>query len=248
MLTLYHYWSSVCSQKVRLCLCEIGLDWESRHVDLFRFENYDPEYLALNPNGVVPTLVHDGRAVIESTIIDEYLADRFDAPWLRPEDPYARARMRLWTKHVDEAVHPAVATASVNVRHRPRLAKFGETELLAMAERIPDPARRHRWLCRARDGIPEAEEKAAFDRLAATLDRMEAALAESPWLAGKIYSLADIAMAPYANRIEALGRSEWLDDTSRPGVARWWECLRARAAYDEAFSFANPEPDDPVKR
>ena len=40
MLTLYHYWSSVCSQKARMCLAEKGLDWQSHHVDIFKFENY----------------------------------------------------------------------------------------------------------------------------------------------------------------------------------------------------------------
>jgi hypothetical protein len=42
MLTLYHYWSSVCSQKARMCLAEKGLDWQSHHVDIFKFENYEP--------------------------------------------------------------------------------------------------------------------------------------------------------------------------------------------------------------
>ena len=53
MLRLYHYWSSVCSQKVRMCLAEKGLDWESRHVDIFAFENYEPAYTTLNPKAVV---------------------------------------------------------------------------------------------------------------------------------------------------------------------------------------------------
>ena len=60
MLRLYHYWSSVCSQKVRMCLAEKSLDWESRHVDIFAFENYEPAYTRLNPKAVVPTLDYDG--------------------------------------------------------------------------------------------------------------------------------------------------------------------------------------------
>ena len=62
MLRLYHYWSSVCSQKVRMCLAEKGLEWESRHVDIFAFENYEPAYTKLNPKAVVPTLDHDGKS------------------------------------------------------------------------------------------------------------------------------------------------------------------------------------------
>src|SRR5438105_856713 len=104
MLTLYDFGNSVCCQKVRITLVEKGLTWESRRVDLFKTEQYDPEYLKLNPKGVVPTLVHDGTPVIESTLICEYLDDTFPDPPLVPKDPAERARMRLWSKFVDEGL------------------------------------------------------------------------------------------------------------------------------------------------
>ena len=65
MITLYDFGNSVCCQKVRITLTAKGLDWDSVRVDLFRSEQYDPKYLALNPKGVVPTLLHDGKPVIE---------------------------------------------------------------------------------------------------------------------------------------------------------------------------------------
>ena len=74
-LILYDFGNSVCCQKVRITLVEKGLTWEARKVDLFKTEQYDPQYLKLNPKGVVPTLVHDGTPVIESTLICEYLDD-----------------------------------------------------------------------------------------------------------------------------------------------------------------------------
>ena len=61
MLELYHDWDSLCSYKVRVCLAEKGLDGMERLVALGRFENLQPKYLSLNPNGVGPTLVHDGE-------------------------------------------------------------------------------------------------------------------------------------------------------------------------------------------
>ena len=75
-----------------------GLDWESVKVDLFRAEQYAPKYLKLNPKGVVPTLVHNGKAIFESTLICEYLDDTFPEPRLIPADPWLRTRMRLWSK------------------------------------------------------------------------------------------------------------------------------------------------------
>ncbi len=113
MLTLYHYWSSVCSQKARICLAEKGLKWQSKHVDLFMFDNWDPSYVALNPKGVVPTLDHDGRIVIESNLIIEYLEEAVpEAPRFRPDDAHARARMRLWIYDSEEIAHPSVNTLS----------------------------------------------------------------------------------------------------------------------------------------
>ena len=85
MLTLYDYGNSVCCQKVRITLREKGLDWDAIRVDLFASEQYDPKYLKLNPKGVVPTLVHDGVPVIESTLICEYLDETFPDPPLAPK-------------------------------------------------------------------------------------------------------------------------------------------------------------------
>ena len=76
MVELYHFWSSVCSVRVRMALEEKGVPWTSRYVDLFKFDQMRPDYLAINPDGVVPTLVHDGQVVRESSIICEYINTR----------------------------------------------------------------------------------------------------------------------------------------------------------------------------
>jgi len=102
MLTLYDFGNSVCCQKVRITLTAKGLAWDAIPIDLFKSEQYDPKYLKLNPKGVVPTLVHDGTPVIESTLICEYLDETFPDPPLMPKEAAARTRMRLWSKMVDE--------------------------------------------------------------------------------------------------------------------------------------------------
>ena len=73
MLTLYTFHNSICTQKVFITLAEKDLSYDEHLINLFAAEQYDPEYLKLNPKGVVPTLVHDGRAIPES-----YLDARFD--------------------------------------------------------------------------------------------------------------------------------------------------------------------------
>jgi glutathione S-transferase len=95
LIRLYHATTSVCAIKARLALAEKNLAWESELLDLRRGEQHRPEYLKLNPGGVVPTLVHDNRVVVESTRIIEYLDEAFAAPPLMPKVPYERATARL---------------------------------------------------------------------------------------------------------------------------------------------------------
>ena len=126
MLTLDHYWSSVCSQKVRFCLAEKGLGWWVRHIDLFIFDHWQPDYLTLNPKAVVPTLDHDGDELIESNVIVEYREDMFDGFSLSPDKPLAKARVRLWLYNSESIAHLSVNMASYNPRHAPRLARFSK--------------------------------------------------------------------------------------------------------------------------
>lgn len=104
MLVLHHAWRSSASRRVRMFLEEKGLAYESHPVDLAKMEHHTPEYLKINPNGVIPALVHDGRALHESGTICEYIDDAFDGPPLRPEGAYERATMRNWIRHADERI------------------------------------------------------------------------------------------------------------------------------------------------
>src|SRR5262249_36014973 len=94
-MELYHTVNSVCAQKVRIQLEEKGLPWTSRLMTL-RGDQFAPEYLKLNPNGVVPTLVHDGEPVIESSVILYYLEECFPQPSLMPRAPRGRMVVRLY--------------------------------------------------------------------------------------------------------------------------------------------------------
>lgn len=250
MLKLYHYWSSVCSQKARLCLAEKGLPWESEHVDIFRFENYEPAYTRLNPKAVVPTLDHDGRILIESNVILEYLEDTFPQVRLRPEDAFERAMMRLWVYNSEEGAHWNVNVCSHNARHAKRLQAAGISDeaVLAAADKCPNPMIGLRLRRRVEVGVSEAEEDEAYAKIDFLLDQMEARLAHGPWLAGSSYSLADIAMAPMINRVEVLPRPELIGAAKRPHIADWWRRMQARPAFTVAFSFKNPDVNDPVKR
>lgn len=243
MLTLYNHNLSVCVQKVRLAMSEKGLDWQDHNIDLMRSDQVSPEYLAVNPKGTVPALDHDGKVVIESTIILEYLDDVFPEPALRPADPHARARMRVWTKIPDDGLHAACGTVSYAAAFGPQvLAHHGKEELDARLAKLPDRARAARQKELLEKGIEAsfvADHLKLHDKV---LKDMEATLAEQPWLGGADFSLADCAILPYVWRLERLNfAGMWAD---RPRVADWFARAKARPSWDRAMEAYATKLDD----
>src|SRR5580698_2422412 len=125
MIELYHHGSSVCAAKVRLVLAEKLLEWDGHDVDILKGEQFNRDYIKLNPKAVVPTLVHDGVPILESTVICEYLDETFPDPPLKPSTAWERADMRLWTKAVDEVLHPMCGEITFAACHRHIVARLG---------------------------------------------------------------------------------------------------------------------------
>jgi glutathione S-transferase len=230
-LTLYHNDMSVCAQKVRLTLAEKGLAYESRHLNLRAGDQKTPDYLKLNPNGYVPTLVHDDFVLCESTVICEYLDDAFPQPALKPADARGRARMRGFTKFIDAAIFPATGTVSMSIAFHHQY----QPDVLAKME-VARPG----WLANFRNLQKGADNPAfpnAIRRLDKMLEDMEAALSSHgrPWLTGDMYTLADVGNAPYVTRLDHL---KFLAPmiAHRSHVAAWYERMAARPGYQEAMA------------
>lgn len=233
-LELYHADHSVCAQKVRLALAEKRLDWRSHLLDLLAGDSHTPDYRRINPNAVVPALLHDGRVVVESTVINEYLDDTFSDPPLRPADSLDRATMRLWTKQLDEGVHFATGVVSNGIALQPlRLKNRSREELLAEIERMPDPARRERQREALEKGLDSRFFKDAIRRLDRLLADMETTLSRTPFLAGERYSLADAGLTPYVTRMRNLRVIDAM--VARPHVAAWFGRMEARPSYEAAI-------------
>jgi glutathione S-transferase len=223
MLTLYDFGNSVCCQKVRITLRAKGLDWEARRVDLFKSEQYDPQYLKMNPKGVVPTLVHEGKPVIESTLICEYLDEAFPNPSLMPKDAHSRTRMRLWSKFVDEGLHDGVTELSFSAMFRERMRAMTDEMREKRFKNVGDPRRTDRFRSTYEHGAKSpfvVHGIAAYERAFRLMDETLAGHGK-PWIVGDAVTLADINMMPYAARLEYLGLIDaWLD--IRPRVRDWW--------------------------
>ncbi|HEX5046465.1 MAG TPA: glutathione S-transferase N-terminal domain-containing protein [Gammaproteobacteria bacterium] len=238
MLELYHHGTSACAAKVRFAIEEKRLAWTGRYVDILRGEQFTPEFLAVNPKAVVPVLVHDGTAITESTVICEYLEDAFPDPPLYPESPLERARARLWTKAVDEELHPACSAITYVTSHRHTILRNGAGSFEDFMRRggsegAAARALKWQWI---EHGLaaPGAADKIRL--YAAYLDKMELALRDGDWLVGGRFTIADVAMTPYVNRLAALSMDGLWTGARLPRVADWFARVRARPAFAAAFA------------
>lgn len=240
MLELYHHNTSVCAVKVRLTLSEKELDWKGHYIDIIAGEQFTPAFAAINPKCEVPVLVHDGRVVRESALIDEYLDEAFPEVELSPRDPHDRFQMRLWARIPDDGIHFACADLTFAVHHRHRILEMSDEDRNAFLAKTQDPTLRERKKAAVLEGFETPFIRAAVELYERTLDRMNVQLETTEWLVGERYSLADIALTPYVNRLWMFGYGEdWRK--SRPALSRWFEAVRERPNFREAVSDWHPE-------
>jgi len=234
-LVLYDSPGSPCARRVRIVLLEKGLTWATRLVDLTKMEQKRPEYLALNPNGVVPTLVHGERVLYESNVITEYLDDLFPDPPLYPRAPWERAQAKMWQAFelaMAKEFRPLMYARVIGPydRQRPR------EEVLADARRSTDDPAHLDWVRRVYDGevLDDAESRHAESLLVQRLDRLEAALQARDWLVGDVYTIADLSVAP---RIEMYPMVQLpLDPARHPRVCAWIARVEARPAFAQSVA------------
>lgn len=234
MITLHHAWRSSASRRVRLCLEEKGLSYEGHYVDLETMQHHSPEYLRINPLGVIPTLIHDGKPLHESGTICEYLDETFPDPPLRPQAPYDRALMRNWIRHIDGLIGNLII---FNWRHhlQKTAQQWTDEELAERLKKVPSKERQEAWLRVARKPYTEEEREAARVKLRELLlDRMEEALKSSGWLVGRTYSIADIAAVPFVKRIDEEISPDDVTAKKHPRVTEWWAKIQVRPAFARA--------------
>jgi glutathione S-transferase len=232
MLELYHSVNSVCAQKVRIALAEKGLTCQE-HLMTLQGDQFEPAYLKLNPNAVVPTLIHDGRPVIESSVILYYLDEAFPEKPLMPKDLHDRATVRLFNKLIDEYVHTACMTLSFATAFRARMARMSEAAREADFAKSPNQKRSDIKRDVTAHGLGSHYAIEAVAQHEKLLTLMEQALQRGSFLAGNAYSLADIGVLPYILRLELVNLARMWD--TRPGVAGWWERVKSRASTQDTI-------------
>ena len=238
-LKYYHAEPLANSLKSMVPLKEKGLSYESIYVDLHKFEQHSDWFVAINPEGQVPVLDHDGTIITHTTVINEYLEDAFpdmqpgDGP-LRPRDAVGAARMRYWNKFVDEHVMNHVSMHGWHRMIRIVTHNIEQGTFDQLMERIPLPDQRKKWMT-ARSGFSEADLANATDKIVYALNKIEGQLGQTAWLAGDTYTLADINFYSHCGAMVERMFPELEVAANYPRICAWREKVSARPAVAEAL-------------
>ena len=235
MLELYHGGSSVCSAKVRVGLAEKELDWASHPVNLQKGEQFDPAYLKVNAKAVVPTLIHDGFIIGESSIILEFVDALSSTNTLMPEDAHQQVTAKLWLLRCLD-IHGAINTMTFSTVGRQNiLANRTPEQIAAMIAKMPNPKAAAKRADLMAKGLDSDHVRSDFDVLHKTLSDMQSALEKGPWMNGDRYSIIDTAIISYIDRLDRLGMSGLWEDRF-PRVGDWLEASRKRPSYEAGIN------------
>ena len=238
--TLYHHGSSVCAAKVRFAMAEKGLDWDGVYIDILKGEQFEPDYMKLNSKAVVPTLKDGDKIITDSTVICEYLDHIAPETSLHPIDPMERAAVRYWTKAVDEDLHPACGAMTFLCSHRHTVLKnLGPEGAEKFLASTPEFSVTSDWksfkdsIVRHGFDAPGALEKVKlYDNY---LFKMEKALEGQDWLVGNTFSIADVALTPYVNRLAMMSMRGMWEGGRLPNVESWFNRVEALPNFKKGF-------------
>jgi len=230
-----HFVRSSCSQKLRIFLNLKGISWESHHIDLPAYENFQPWFLGINPRGLVPVLVHDGDVHVESNDIIVYLEKTFPTPKLIPaghEDDVAAL-----LKHEDD-LHLDLRTLSFRFMFAsagpPKPAEVLRSYAANGSGTVQGVVDRHKriqieyWQRAAQEGFPDDRVRASARAFRNEFEAMDKTLARQPYLIGEDLSVLDIAWLIYAHRLAQIG---YPFERLHPHVFAWQERLAARPEF-----------------
>jgi GST-like protein len=235
MLELYTWDPNSNSGKPIFALKEKGVEFEYHHIDLLKFEQHAPEYVKINPAGTVPTLIHDGLIFTESTPMCEYIDGEFDGPPLRPDDPMQRYRMRWWCWYIDTQFAPALSVIGWHTFMGPMVRKKSPAEIERLIARIPTKERRIAWSTAVKSSFTEEQLEHARSRVNDGIQLMNEQLAETDYMAGPGYSIADTVTFANAYALP-VSVPQFANENKAPHYMAWLHRIYRRPASREAFA------------
>ncbi len=245
-VTLYHWEPNANSGKPMLALMEKGVAFNSHYLDLLNFDQHKPAYLAVNPQGTIPAMTHDGRVLTESTAIMEYVDEAFPGPKLMPKDPKEQWRARWWMKFMDQWLGPSFSMIGWSVFIGPSVRSRDPEELKAAIDRIPLPERRTAWRKAIYGAFSDEEMKESQRRIGVGVAMLEDALSKRKWLASDEYSLADVNGFNIAFALP-LSQPQLCNDEKTPHILEWLRTIYERPATKKTWAMGKTDLAKRVK-
>ena len=240
MLELYHWEPNTNAARVMICLAEKGLVYTSRYVDLLKLEQFSPDFLALNPFGQVPVLVHDGHALRESCVINEFLEEAFPETSLAPRDSLGWYNVQIWSKYIDYNLGTSISTLGW---HRVMTASISQKVMQDLKQKvgdIPVKERQMAWEAAVAGATPEEQLENSRRKIKLVIQRMEDVLGNSDWLVGDDYSLADIDTYALAHSLPQL-LPEIVNPEVSPCTMHWLQRIGERPAVKTVMAKAKTD-------
>ena len=234
MLDLHTWDPNSNSGKPIFVLKEKGVDFRYHYVDLLQFEQHSPEYVKINPDGTVPTLIHDGVLFTESTPMCEYIDGAFSGPPLAPENPRELYRMRWWCWYIDTQFAPALSVLGWHSFMGPMMRKKDPKEIERLIKRIPLKERQIAWSTAINSSFTEEQLENSRNRVHEAVQKMDAHIKESPWLAGNSYSIGDIIAFANAYALP-VSVPQFANEEKAPHYMDWLKRIYLRPAIKQAF-------------
>ncbi|MBD2731596.1 glutathione S-transferase family protein [Nostoc sp. FACHB-892] len=242
-LELYHFPDSLCSQKVRIALAEKELEWKSHIVNLLTFENLQPNYIRINPKGVVPTLVDNGKVICNSAIILNYLDQNFPEISLTPTDPALQEKMNQWISLQDsfpmrELIYGNLKGIDGFVARRS--VRMKQNIITKLMREYPDLNNQYATKLKdVKDWNITVLDKAKIgiinEKMNPILDKIENEVSKSMWLCGDEYSLADVVWTAVLNYLVQLQIDDLAIDKNRKALSLYIERLKSRPSFKIAI-------------
>jgi glutathione S-transferase len=237
-LHLFHFRQSNCSQRVRLVLCEKGLDWTSHHINLTRNQHLSAEFREINPKGVVPVLVHDGETITESNDIISYIDSVFPQVPLQPEDD-ADVSFVTATLAVSSHIQSALKLLSHEFLFKP-VRRMKPPQLREFAITHPDPTLvQFMQDFSSKAGFGDVRIRDAVGQIMSAFTDLDARLNNRNWLSGPKYGLADISWIVNVHRLVHIG----LPLHVFPALAGWYQRCIQRPNFAAAVSAYEPKAE-----
>jgi glutathione S-transferase len=242
-IELYHTPGSLCSQKVKLVLAEKQIEWKSHLINLLTFENLKPDYMRLNPKGVVPTLIHNDKVICDSVTIIHYLDTQFPNPILTPVISEQQDKMNSWIDLQNRfpmrevmygnmaGIDGLVVRRSVQVKEKllPKLMQASPQLQEHYALKLKDV---QQW----NQTIQDAEKITHINaKIEPMLDQLDQQLSQSEWLCGSSYSLADVVWTAVLNRLAELKFDSFWTGGKRSAIAAYLQRLKNRPSFKVAI-------------